>query len=181
MPENFAVINPMDAEKLGIETGDVVKIETPTGSIEVPVVVEPTVREGVILVPYGMGRWADTVVMKPRYLAEIRDDSVRRILSDLPDRVEIPEEAVNPVKGLPRLVKKILFTKSPAEYYEKGLAPDKWRFNGVTPNPVEISDPSLGNWPLLSWIGASQAYYDTPARIIKTGVKHRFEVANIVR
>jgi tetrathionate reductase subunit A len=30
-------------------------------------------------------------------------------------------------------VKKILFTKSPAEYYERGLALDKWRFNGVTP------------------------------------------------
>jgi hypothetical protein len=34
--------------------------------------------------------------------------------------------------SLPEFVKK-LFTKSPAEHYEKGLAPDKWRFNGVMP------------------------------------------------
>ena len=84
------------------------------------------------------------------------------------------------MKSLPELVKKILFTKSPAEYYEKGLAPDKWRFNGVTPNVVQLGDSSLGNWPLLSWLGAAQAYFDTPAKIIKTGKKHNFEVAYIV-
>jgi hypothetical protein len=84
------------------------------------------------------------------------------------------------VKSLPELVKKILFTKSPAEYYEKGLAPDKWRFNGVTPNVVQLGDSSLGNWPLLSWLGATQAYFDTPAKIVKTGKKHNFEVPYIV-
>jgi anaerobic selenocysteine-containing dehydrogenase len=179
-PENFAVINVRDAEKLGVETGDIVKVETPMGAIEVPVVVEPIVREGVILIPYGMGRWADTVIVKPRYIVEVKDEKLRRLLEELPDKVEIPEEAVNPVKKLPVTVKRVLFTKSPAEYYEKGLAPDKWRFNGVTSNPVQLGDPSLGGWPLQTWLGAGQAYYDTPARIVKTGKRHRFELANIV-
>nr|WP_287070063.1 hypothetical protein [Pyrobaculum sp.] len=81
---------------------------------------------------------------------------------------------------MPDVVKKLLFTKSPAEYYEKGLAVDKWRFNGVTPNVAEMADPSLGGWPLLSWLGAAQAYFDTPARIVKTGQRHKFEVPYIV-
>ena len=179
-PENFIVVNPRDAEKLGIETGDIVRLETPMGAIEGPVVVEPTVREGVVVIPYGMGRWAETVIVKPRYITEVKDEKIRRMLEELPDKVEIPENAVNPVKGLPDIVKKVLFTKSPREYYEKGLLPDRWRFNGITSNPVQLGDSSLGGWPLQSWLGAGQAYYDTPARITRTGRKHRFEVANIV-
>jgi tetrathionate reductase subunit A len=178
-PENFVVIHPADAAKLGVETGDVVRVETPEGAFEAPAVVEPTVAPGVIMVPYGMGRWADTVVVKPKYF-EVKDPALARLIAELPERVEIPEDAVNPAKNLPELVKKILFTKSPAEYYEKGLAPDKWRFNGVTPNVVQLGDLSLGNWPLLSWLGAAQAYFDTPARIAKTGKKHKFEVPYIV-
>jgi len=179
-PENFIVINTRDAAKLGIETGDIVRIETPMGSIEGPAVVEPTVREGTIVIPYGMGRWADTVIVKPGYITEVREEKIRRLLEELPNKIEIPDEAVNPVKSLPDLVKKVLFTKSPADYYNRGLTPDKWRFNGITSNPIQLGDPSLGNWPLLTWIGAGQAYYDTPAKIVKTGRRHRFEVPNIV-
>jgi anaerobic selenocysteine-containing dehydrogenase len=179
-PENFAVMNTKDAEKLGIETGDIIRIETPMGAIETPVVVEPTVKEGTIAIPYGMGRWSETVVVKPKYIGEIKDENLKRLIEELPDKVEIPEEAINPAKNLPLIVKKVLFTKSPAEYYDKGLIADKWRFNGITSNPVQLGDPSLGNWPLLSWHGASQAYYDTPAKVTKTGRKHKFETVNIV-
>lgn len=178
-PENFAVINPRDAEKLGVETGDIVRIESPTGVLEVPVVVEPTVREGVIVVPYGMGRWADTVISKPKYFT-VRDESLRKLLEELPEKMEIPPEAVNPVRNLPDDVKKVLFTKSPADYYNTGLTVDKWRFNGVTPNVIEMVDPSLGGWPLQTWLGAGQSYYSNFVRVVKTGRKHRFEVANIV-
>jgi len=120
------------------------------------------------------------VVVKPKYIGEIKDENLKRLIEELPDKVEIPEEAINPVKNLPLIVKKVLFTKSPAEYYDKGLIADKWRFNGITSNPVQLGDPSLGNWPLLSWHGASQAYYDTPAKVTKTGRKHKFETVNIV-
>ncbi|MCE4598655.1 MAG: tetrathionate reductase subunit A [Desulfurococcales archaeon] len=174
-PENYVVINPKDAEKQGIETGDVVEIETPTGKLKAPAVVEPTVPPGVIMVPHGMGRWADTVIKKPYYF-EVKESEVMSLIKELPDNVEMPKDAVNPVKPLPKLGKKVLFTKSRPEYYEEGLYPDKWRFNGVTPNVVEISDPSLGGWPLIGLLSATQAFYDTVARIRKTGDKYRFDL-----
>jgi hypothetical protein len=52
---------------------------------------------------------------------------------------------------------------------------------GITSNnPVQLGDPSLGGWPLQTWLGAGQAYYGTPAKIAKMGGKHEFEVPNIV-
>ena len=152
-------------------------VETPEGAFEALAVVEPTVAPSVIMAPYGMGRWADTIVVKPKYF-EVKDPALAKLITELPERVEIPEDSVNPVSGLPELVKKILFTKSPAEYYKKGLAPDKWRFNGVTPNVVQLGLA----WKLAFAVvaGAAQAYFDTPAKIVKTGKKHNFEVPYIV-
>ncbi|MEM2203726.1 MAG: molybdopterin dinucleotide binding domain-containing protein [Sulfolobales archaeon] len=177
MPENFAIVNPEDAARYGVETGDIIRVETPEGSIEVPAVVSTDVAPGSIYIPYGMGRWAETVTVKPKYF---KIKGFEKLADEIPERVEIPEDAVNPVRKLPSIVKKILFTKSPAEYYEKGLEPDRWRFNGVTPNLVEASDPSLKGWPLLSWLGGAQTYYETPARIANTGRKHKFEAPYIV-
>ncbi|MFN7106324.1 MAG: molybdopterin dinucleotide binding domain-containing protein, partial [Pyrobaculum sp.] len=176
-PENFVVLNPKDAARVGVETGDVVRVETPWGHVEAPAVVSPAVSPGVAYVPYGMGRWADTVVIKPKYFGA---RGFEKFAEELPERIEIPEDAVNPVRQLPHLVKKLLFTKSPAEYYEKGLAPDKWRFSGFTTNAIQAADPSLGNWPMTTWLGGGQVYFDTPARVVKTGKKHKFEVPNII-
>ncbi|RLJ71180.1 tetrathionate reductase alpha subunit precursor [Hydrogenivirga caldilitoris] len=178
-PENFAVIHPETARELGVSTGDVIEVDTPTGKLEVPVLVEPTVERGSIHIPYGFGRWSDTVVSKPKYFIP-KEEKVAKTLQNLPDKVDIPEEAVNPVRSLPKTVKRILFTKSPAQYYENGLYPDKWRFNGVSPNPVEMYDPSLDKWPLLSWLGAAQVFYYTPAQVKVTGKKHKFEVPYLV-
>ncbi len=166
LPENFALINVADAEALDLKTGDIVLIESPTGSVEAPAVVTSAVARGVVAVPYGMGRWAETLVVKPGYV-NLRKGG--EVFTTLPDRVEIPETAVNPVKNLPAIVKKILFTNRPADYYEKGLEVDVWRFNGVSPNPIELVDESLDGWPAQSWIGAGQAYYSTPVRAMKTG------------
>jgi tetrathionate reductase subunit A len=166
LPENFALINHADADALGIKTGDIVQIESPAGSVEVPAVVTSAVARGVVAVPYGMGRWAETLVVKPSYASLKKDGG---FFTALPDKVEIPEAAVNPVRSLPAVVKKTLFTNRPADYYEKGLGVDAWRFNGVSPNPVELVDESLGGWPAQSWLGAGQAYYSTPVRITKTG------------
>ncbi|MFN3804669.1 MAG: molybdopterin dinucleotide binding domain-containing protein [Pyrobaculum sp.] len=177
MPENFVVLNPRDAARAGVETGDVVRLETPWGHIEAPAVVSTAVAPGVAYVPYGMGRWADTVVTRPKYF---QAGDFKKFAEELPERAEIPEDAVNPVRQLPQLVKKLLFTKSPADYYEKSLVPDRWRFNGISPNAIGSADLSLKSWPLLSWIGGGQAYFDTPARVVKTGRKHVFEVPNIV-
>ncbi|MEM2910178.1 MAG: molybdopterin-dependent oxidoreductase [Nitrososphaerota archaeon] len=168
LPENFIVINPQDAEIASIKPGDVVRIETPVGSFEAPVLLETTVRRGVILVPYGMGRWAETVILKPKYF-EVYDGTISRSLEELPDRADLPDEAMNPVKRLPELTKVILFTDRPLEYYNVGKTVDEWRFNGVSPNVVLQNDVSLGGWPLLSWLSAAQSYYANPAKITKTG------------
>ena len=174
-PENFVVMHPTDAQKLGIETGDIIEIETPTGKLRAPAVVEPTVAPGVIMIPHGMGRWADTVVKKPDYF-EPGDNRLRQEINGLPSKAEIPPDAINPVKTLPKMTNRVLFTKSKPDYYNKGLEPDPWRFNGVTPNVVEMADPSLGNWPLIGIISATQAFYDNVARVRKTGEKHRFDL-----
>lgn len=168
LPENFVVINPQDAEAASIKPGDVVRIETPVGSFKAPVLLEPTVRRGVILVPYGMGRWAETVISKPKYF-EVYDGTISRSLEELPERADLPDEVVNPVKTLPELTKVMLFTGRLSEYYNIGKTVDEWRFNGISPNVVLQNDVSLGGWPLLSWLGAAQAYYTNPAKITKTG------------
>jgi anaerobic selenocysteine-containing dehydrogenase len=177
MPRNFAIIHPEDAAKLGLVSGNVVKIETPTGTLETPVLVEPTVAKGVIAIPVGMGRWVENIVTKPKYF---RSAELQRLIDDLPAEVTLPKEAVNPVEKLPEVVKKILFTKSQAAYYETGLSYDEWRFNGITPNPVSSIDPSLGSWPLLSWLGASQVYFYTPARISKTDKSEKIEFTQAI-
>jgi hypothetical protein len=124
-----------------------------------------------------MGRWAETLIVKPSY---VNLKAGGELLAALPEKVEIPESAVNPVKHLPEVVKKVLFTNRPAEYYEKGLAVDVWRFNGVTPNVIELFDESLGGWPMQSWLGAGQAYYSTPVRAVKTGKIRRLMPHQIV-
>jgi len=177
MPRNFAIIHPEDAAKLGLVSGNVVKIETPTGTLETPVLVEPTVAKGVIAIPVGMGRWVENIVTKPKYFRSVE---LQRLIDDLPAEVTLPKEAVNPVEKLPEVVKKILFTKSQAAYYETGLSYDEWRFNGITPNPVSSTDPSLGSWPLLSWLGASQVYFYTPARISKTDKSEKIEFTQAI-
>ena len=172
MTENFAVIHPDDASGLGLETGDIIEVETPYGKMKIKVLVEPSVARGVIAVPVGMGRWSDTVVVKPEYIESIEGVD---LANSIPDSVSIPENAVNPVKDLDDTTKKLLFTESPSGFYNKPLVVDKWRFNGFTPNPIMLGDKSLGDWPLLSWIGAAQAFFTTVAKIAGKVGKSKLE------
>ncbi|MGI9308966.1 MAG: molybdopterin-containing oxidoreductase family protein, partial [Gammaproteobacteria bacterium] len=48
-------INPLTADELGVTTGDLVTIESPTGSISAPVFVYPAIRPEVIAMPIGQG------------------------------------------------------------------------------------------------------------------------------
>jgi anaerobic selenocysteine-containing dehydrogenase len=48
-------ISPADASEQGIGDGDVVRVESPTGSVEVHAVIDPAVRPGVVSMPIGLG------------------------------------------------------------------------------------------------------------------------------
>ena len=48
-------ISPADARALGVEDGDRLQVESPTGSVEVHAVIDPAVRPGVVSMPIGNG------------------------------------------------------------------------------------------------------------------------------
>ena len=56
--DSWAEIHPETARKLGVAKDDVIEIKTEHGAIEAPVLVESTVRPGVIAVPIGQGHRA---------------------------------------------------------------------------------------------------------------------------
>jgi anaerobic selenocysteine-containing dehydrogenase len=52
---SWVEINPQTAAKLGIQQGDLVKIESPHGSVEAPAVIYPAIRPDVVAMPAGQG------------------------------------------------------------------------------------------------------------------------------
>ena len=56
--DSWAEIHPETARKLGVAKDDIIEIKTEHGAIEAPVLVESTVRPGVIAVPLGQGHRA---------------------------------------------------------------------------------------------------------------------------
>lgn len=58
LPENYILINPKDANTLGIKTGDKVKIGSPNSKgIVGKAAVREGIRPGVVGIPHGFGRW----------------------------------------------------------------------------------------------------------------------------
>ncbi len=55
---DVAKINPVDASKLGIKTGDKIELTSPTGQIECTAKVWEGARPGTIVKCYGQGHWA---------------------------------------------------------------------------------------------------------------------------
>ena len=53
--QTWAEIHPATAEQLGVKDGDLVKVESPYGSIEVPVYTYPAIRPDTIAIPAGQG------------------------------------------------------------------------------------------------------------------------------
>ncbi len=54
---SWAELATTDAQRLGIATGDLLRLESPSGAIEVPAVVLPSVRPGCVAVPLGQGHY----------------------------------------------------------------------------------------------------------------------------
>ncbi len=57
MPNNPISINPQDAEKAGIQSGDKVRIITPQGSAIGTALVRKGIIQGAIAIPHGYGHW----------------------------------------------------------------------------------------------------------------------------
>lgn len=56
--DDVARINPVDAEELGIENGDRIRISSPTGEIECTAKVWEGTKPGTVTKTYGQGHWA---------------------------------------------------------------------------------------------------------------------------
>ena len=59
-----ALVNPLDAERLGLEDGGRVRLRSAAGEIEVPVEVTDEMMPGVVSVPHGWGHDAEGVRMR---------------------------------------------------------------------------------------------------------------------
>lgn len=55
MWNSWAELSPADAQRLGIRDGDRLLVESPSGSVEVHAVLDPTVRPGTLGMPLGQG------------------------------------------------------------------------------------------------------------------------------
>jgi anaerobic selenocysteine-containing dehydrogenase len=53
--QTWAELNPTTAKELGVDDGDVIKITSPHGEIEVPVYIFPAIRPDTVAIPLGQG------------------------------------------------------------------------------------------------------------------------------
>ncbi|MCD6427981.1 MAG: formate dehydrogenase subunit alpha, partial [Caldisericaceae bacterium] len=65
VPHNYIEINPLDAEKIGIKDGDVVKVTTRRGGIEVKVRVSERPKQGIVFVSFHFREAAANVLTNP--------------------------------------------------------------------------------------------------------------------
>lgn len=81
-------MNPADGRKLGLKTGDMVKVSSPTGAITVKLKLWEGVRPGTVAKCYGQGHWAYGRVATGKYgLAATRGGNNNEILVDDYDRL----------------------------------------------------------------------------------------------
>jgi len=77
---SWAELNPVTADELGVRDGDVLEVESPAGSVRVPVLIFPAIRPGVIAIPVGQGhadygRYASDRGINPIHIvATLTDD-----------------------------------------------------------------------------------------------------------
>lgn len=89
---NDVEIHPDDAHRLGVSTGDMVRVTSPVGSIELPTTVTDAVRPGVIMIEQGWG----SRVFDPTGLAEPVSFGLNR-------NVLVAPEDLDPLSQMPAL------------------------------------------------------------------------------
>ena len=87
-------MNPVTGNDLGVATGDVVLVETPNGSLEVPVYINPAAPRDVLLIPMGQGhqfytRYAEQRGASPFEILAPQTDSATGALAWAATRVRI--------------------------------------------------------------------------------------------
>ena len=91
---SWVELNPTTADRLGVDTGDVVRLVTPRGSAEVPVYVNPAAHPDVAAVPMGQGhtdfgRYAKGRGINPLDLVEPATESETGALAWAGTRVRV--------------------------------------------------------------------------------------------
>ncbi len=87
-PRCTAHVHPNDASRLGLGDGELARVSSRAGSVEVPVEVTDAIMPGVISIPHGWGHDVDGVQM-----------SVAREHAGVNSNVLADEEAIDPVSG----------------------------------------------------------------------------------
>lgn len=76
--ENFVEINKQDAHKLGVETGDLVKVISPLGEIIIPAQVTGRLMRGQVFVPFHFGEKHDNRLQGVNYITSSENDSISK-------------------------------------------------------------------------------------------------------
>jgi menaquinone reductase, molybdopterin-binding-like subunit len=105
-------LNPDTADNLGVELGDIVRVESPAGSIEVPVYINPAAPPNVAAIPMGQGhrqygRYAAERGANPIGIVAAQADTETGALAWAATRVRI--EAVNRRERFPRFERQLPF------------------------------------------------------------------------
>ncbi len=80
-------MNPADGQKLGLKTGDVIKVDSPSGSMTVKLKLWEGVRPGTVTKCYGQGHWAYGRVAAAEFGKKARGGNNNDILVDDYDRL----------------------------------------------------------------------------------------------
>jgi menaquinone reductase, molybdopterin-binding-like subunit len=105
-------LNPDTADEIGVQLGDMVRIESPSGSIEVPVYVNPAAPPNVAAVPIGQGHteythYAEDRGANPIEIVAAQTDSETGALAWAATRVRI--EPTNERRRFPRFERQLPF------------------------------------------------------------------------
>ena len=78
MPEGFAEINPVEAERLGVSEGEMLQLTTRRGTIQAKAMITDRVRPGMVFVPFHFMEACANVLTNPALDPAVQDPRVSR-------------------------------------------------------------------------------------------------------